>query len=301
MAIGSGLPAICDSLGACFAAVTLRGIGFGALIVATVGLIGEVVVDPSRRSAMIGLYGGVVGVAGIFGSAGTWIFYNWGLTAVSFLAALAPLTALACMIRMRLVCSHNEPNRSLLRGSARPGRAGVLMVGSVEFTSTLCLGVILTYLPLAAGAAHADAVSISLVAQQAASTLGRWWSGASSLISARREIALPAAVIVSVFSVLCLVSHDSLVILVGMTAFGLSFGFIQTITLDVLLGMLPAARASLVWNLLFDGGLCASGAIGALVLGLSSYSTLVFVTAGAFALTLPSARISSKGLRRREP
>ncbi len=150
--------------------------------------------------------------------------------------------------------------------------------------TTMAVGIIVTFLPLAVTRADANAAALALLVQPAAAIAGRWLAGRhgdrpsgqqrSSALLVPGVLAAAAGVLV-----LSLTAVPAAVI-AGAAVFGLGFGVCQNVTQTVMYDRVPESAygaSSALWNLAYDGGM-GLGAAGFGVIALHTGYPVAFVT-----------------------
>lgn len=128
--------------------------------------------------------------------------------------------------------------------------------------TTMAVGIIVTFLPLAVTRADANVAALALLVQPAAAIAGRWLAGRhgdrpsgqqrSSALLVPGVLAAAAGVLV-----LSLTAVPAAVI-AGAAVFGLGFGVCQNVTQTVMYDRVPESAygaSSALWNLAYDGGM----------------------------------------------
>ena len=281
-----GLPALAlaasDSVGLILAACVVRGAGFAVLCVAggalTVSLI------PARRRgeglALVGLVSGVPSVAAL--PLGVWLAGHLGyrpVFAAGGLAALAGLASLPWLPRAGPATRTSKAD-GMLAALRNPA---LVRPAALFSATTMAVGIIVTFLPLAVTRADANAAALALLVQPAAAIAGRWLAGRhgdrpsgqqrSSALLVPGVLAAAAGVLV-----LSLTAVPAAVI-AGAAVFGLGFGVCQNVTQTVMYDRVPESAygaSSALWNLAYDGGM-GLGAAGFGVIALHTGYPAAFV------------------------
>lgn len=286
-----GLPCLAldlsDRLPALLALSLLRGCGFGVVVVIGVAAVAELT-PAAKWGKGMGLYGAVVGVAGIIGSpAGLWIAhragYHWAFTAGA--VATAGVLAGAC----GAVPTRPAPRgrRDALTGAVRKLVPAFLIEGA----STMAYGIVFTFLPLAVGHAAAWVAPTGLLAVQAACTVSRLLSGKVVDRHGGAVLLIPAIITTAAGTSAAVFAADPATVIVGMAVFGAGFGVIQNASL---VAMLHASRdvgvsvGSVAWNLAFDAGTGLGAVGGGVILGITDTRTL-FIAMAVLLLTSVAA------------
>lgn len=287
------------------AAVCLvRGFGFGLGTVAD-ALTAELL-PPSRRGEGLGLYGMVDCVPGVVAlPLGVWLADHYGFGLVALVAASASLAPLATF---RWLPGTTDPRRGsgdtaaeqpmgLLAGVRHSGQ---LRLALIFITTTVAAGVVVSFLPLAVGAASSVA-AVGLLAQALAATLSRWWAGRVGDRHGHAGLLVPG-LLLAALGMIAMIWLGAPAVIVGMCLFGIGFGIVQNATQVLMINRMPASgigAASALWNLAYDAGYGAGPAIFGLFVGHTGYPA-AFVATGALMLAaLPASRRA--GGRRRHP
>ena len=289
-----GLPALAlavtANIGLILAACVVRGAGFAVLCVAggalTVSLI------PARRRgeglALVGLVSGVPSVAAL--PLGVWLAGHLGyrpVFAAGGLAALAGLASLPWLPRAGPATRTSKAD-GMLAALRNPA---LVRPAALFSATTMAVGIIVTFLPLAVTRADANVAALALLVQPAAAIAGRWLAGRrgdrpSGQHGNRRGSAalLVPGVLAAAAGVLVLsLTAVPAAVIAGAAVFGLGFGVTQNVTQTVMYDRVPESAygaSSALWNLAYDGGM-GLGAAGFGVLALHTGYTVAFVLVAA--------------------
>ncbi|MEW2160601.1 MFS transporter [Streptomyces sp. NPDC007189] len=288
-----GLPCLAmnlsDTLPLLLVLSLLRGCGFGIVVVISVAAVADLT-PTSRWGRGLGLYGAVVGAAGIIGSPlGLWMVHQSGYTSVFSGGALAAVGVLMAAVGTALPHPATERRNVPLRSAVR----SLTLPFLVEATSTTAYGVVFTFLPSALQAAPAWTAPVALLVVQATCMITRLLSG--ELIDRLGGAALLVPAIAMAAAGVCGTAfpHHPGIVIAGAALFGAGFGAIQNATLVV---MLRAARhvsvevGSVAWNLAFDAGTGVGAVAGGLVLSAAGHPTLFWATAALLAASIAAVR-----------
>jgi predicted MFS family arabinose efflux permease len=162
--------------------------------------------------------------------------------------------------------------------------------------TTMAVGIIVTFLPLAVAHADANVAALALLVQPAAAIAGRWLAGRrgdrhsnrpSSQHSDHKHSSatlLVPGVLTAAAGVLVLsLTAVSAAVIAGAAVFGLGFGVTQNVTQTVMYDRVPESAygaSSALWNLAYDGGM-GLGAAGFGVLALHTGYPVAFVLVAA--------------------
>jgi predicted MFS family arabinose efflux permease len=308
-----GLPALgllaSSSLAVILAVSLVRGAGFAIVTVAG-GALTATLIPAERRGEGLALTGIVSGVPALVSlPLGVWAATRWGFAPIFVATAAAALLGVAVVPGM--------PDRKADRGTADRAHGvlsalrnpGLTRPAALFSASTMAVGVLVTFLPLAVSAKSAGVVTIALFAQPAATTLARLGAGR---IGDRHGQAclLGPGIALSVAGMASLAATGTPALVIGGAAvFGAGFGLLGNATLALMYARTTRAgysAVSAVWNAAYDAGMGA-GAIGmGLVTGHLGYPAMFGLTA---ALILPALilarrerpRTSYRGYRGRRP
>jgi MFS family permease len=276
-----GLPCLAldlsDRLPALMALSLLRGCGFGVVVVIGVSAVAEL--TPSTKWGKgLGLYGAVVGVAGIIGSpSGLWIVHRAGFGWAFVAGAIATAAVLASAYGATAIRPAPANQHDALGSAVRKLAPPFLIEGA----STMAYGIVLTFLPLTVGHVPAWTAPTALLAVQAACALSRLLSGNLVDRYGGATLLVPAIITTAVGMATAVLPKNSVTVIMGMAVFGAGFGIIQNASLVV---MLHASRdvgvniGSVAWNLAFDAGTGAGAVGGGIVLGATNSRTAFLAT-----------------------
>ena len=293
-----GLPALAlavtANIGLILAACVIRGAGFAVLCVAggalTVSLI------PARRRgeglALVGLVSGVPSVAAL--PLGVWLAGHLGYRPVFAAGGLAALAGLASLPWLPGAGPATRVTKAdgMLAALRNPA---LVRPAALFSATTMAVGIIVTFLPLAVTHADANVAALALLVQPAAAIAGRWLAGRrgdrhsnrasnrhSDRPSAGRGSAalLVPGVLTAAAGVLALsLTAAPAAVIAGAAVFGLGFGVTQNVTQTVMYDRVPESAygaSSALWNLAYDGGM-GLGAAGFGVLALHTGYPVAFV------------------------
>ncbi|HEX5116737.1 MAG TPA: MFS transporter [Pseudonocardiaceae bacterium] len=262
-----------------------RGAGFAVAVVAG-GAVTATLIPADRRGEGLALVGVVSGVPGILGlPAGVWIATHWGFPPVFLATGAVTLLALLSVPGLPGRPAPSRGRHGVLAGLRNPllARPAVAFAGS-----TVAVGVLVTFLPLASGVAHAWVASAALLAQQSASTVARWAAGrVGDRLGAARL--LRPGLLLAAAGMAALVAIDSPAAVIGGTlVFGVGFGVLQNASLTLMYARAAAGgegMVSAIWNAAYDLGMAAGALCAGPLVGMAGYSVTFGVTA---AIMLPA-------------
>ena len=309
-----GLPALAlavtANIGLILAACVVRGAGFAVLCVAggalTVSLI------PARRRgeglALVGLVSGVPSVAAL--PLGVWLAGHLGYRPVFAAGGLAALAGLASLPWLPNAWGTSTRADGMLAALRNPA---LIRPAALFSATTMAVGIIVTFLPLAVTHADANVAALALLVQPAAAIAGRWLAGRRGDRHSNQHGAGPGekrgsaallvpGVLTAAAGVLALsLTAAPAAVIAGAAVFGLGFGVTQNVTQTVMYDRVPESAygaSSALWNLAYDGGM-GLGAAGFGVLALHTGYPIAFVlVAGVLAAAvLPAVLAAVAGAR----
>jgi predicted MFS family arabinose efflux permease len=254
-----GVPAFAlgstSTMAGVLAVCVARGAGFGITVVLGSALVAHLV-PPERRGEGLGLYGIVVGVPAVVAlPLGVWLLGQVGYPPVFAAGGLVALVGLAVTPGLP-GRSGPEPERpvGVLAGLRRPALLRPLVV---FFSTTMAVGIVATFVPLALPSASGNLAALALFAQAATATVSRWWAGRHGDRHGQAVLLVPA-VLASAIGMLALVFVASPVAVVaGMLVFGAGFGVAQNATLALMFERVSSSgygTVSALWNIAYDAG-----------------------------------------------
>ncbi len=233
-----------------------RGAGLGIVVVCGAALIGDLV-PAERRGEGLGLYGLAVGVPSIAClPAGLWLQERFGFAPVFLLGAGPALVVLAAVTGLPAKSTRQEQHGSVFAALRDTDLARPAFIFA---TIAMASGILLTFLPLAAGSA-----ATALLVQSCATPLARWCAGRLGDRYDQGGLLLPSVLSAAVGTALMVFVPHQGALLAGMVLFGLGFGAAQNVTLSLMFARASRAnfgQVSVVWNLAYDAGI-GIGAIG---------------------------------------
>jgi len=283
--LSAGLPAL-------IALNLVRGLGFGVIVVTSVVAVAELV-PPGRWGQRMGLYGAVIGLAGIVGSpAGLWTVHRFGYQPAFVLAAAATVPVFLAAGALRAAPAHAAPTAERHAGTGELVRL-IAPAFLVEAVSTTAYGVIFTFLPLVVARDGAWLAPAALLVVQATSTAARWASGGLIDRFGGGRLLAPAILASAVGVAAGALPGNAAAVLAGMALFGVGFGVTQNASLVVVLRATRGAGTSVgsvAWNLAFDAGTGLGAIGGGLVLSAGGAAALFLSASALSALSLGAAR-----------
>ena len=277
-----GVPAFAflfnGSLAVILAVSVLRGAGLALVVVAGAAMVAALATE-GKRGEGIGLYGVVIGVSAIIALPfGVALVEHLGFTPIFLFAGISGLLGLLVAIVPLPVTPVDEVH-GMLRALRLPG---ILRLSIMFAAATLASGLLITYLPIAAGNGFTSATAaLALLAIQLTSTVSRLVAGR---IADRRDphaLLLPGLGITVVGLLVVLLAPS--IVVVGAALFGVGFGVLQNTSLHLMFetaGPSGYGAASAIWNVAYDAGLF----LGALAFGLLGADYALGVSAALVAI-----------------
>ncbi|SEF37275.1 Predicted arabinose efflux permease, MFS family [Amycolatopsis pretoriensis] len=264
---------VSSDVGVIIGVSVVRGIGFAIAVVAG-GAVTALLIPADRRGeglALVGIVGGIPGLLAL--PAGVWAAAHWGFTPVFVATAVATLLALLSVpgLPRHAATPKEDGGHGVLAGLRNP----VLTRPATIFAAAAAaVGVLVTFLPLAASDQPAWVAASALLAQPAAATAARWFAGRLGDRRGPAVLLVPGVVLSAVgMAAIAFTGTPSLVI-GGAVVLGAGFGALQNATLTLMYARVPAggeSAVSAIWNAAYDLGM-AAGALGAgLVIGSVGY------------------------------
>ena len=275
----------------------VRGLGFGLSTVVT-GALTAVLLPPERRGEGLGLFGVVATVPGVVAlPSGVWLAGHYGYPVVvgmTAATALVPLAAFpwlpgAADRRKTEACAGAGQPTGLLDGLRHDGQLRLFLIFAA---STVAAGVVVSFLPLAAGISG-NIAAAGLLAQALAATISRWWAGRQGDRHGHVRLLVPGLVIASLGMTAMIWLTSPAAVIAGMCLFGTGFGISQNATFVLMIDRMPASglgAASALWNLAYDAGYGAGPAVFGLFAGHTGYPAAFALTGVLMLAALPAAR-----------
>jgi MFS family permease len=279
----------------------VRGFGFGLCTVMT-GALTAVLLPPERRGEGLGIFGVVATAPGIVAlPAGVWLAGHAGMATVVGMTAAAALVPLAVFPWLAKGPAGHRAGAADA-GPARPDgplaglrRAGQLRPFLIFAASTVAAGVVVSFLPLAAGVSG-NVAAAGLLAQALTATAGRWWAGRRGDRAGHARLLVPALAIASLGMITMIWLASPAAVIAGMCLFGTGFGICQNATFALMIERMPASglgTASALWNLAYDAGYGAGPALFGLAVSHTGYPAAFALTSVLMLAALPAARRES--------
>ncbi|WP_051450459.1 MFS transporter [Actinospica robiniae] len=294
-----GVPALLlhpgSALGVIVAVSLVRGIGFG-LSTVVAGALTAMLLPPERRGEGLGLYGVVATAPGIVAlPLGVWLAGHFGGSVVILATAVTALVPLAGLPWLpggedrgaREAAADAQPT-PLLESIRRSGQIRLALIFA---STTVAAGIVVSFLPLAAGVSGGLAAA-GLLAQSLTATVSRWWAGRFGDRHGHARLLAPSLLLSALALGAMLWPTSAVAVLVGMSLFGVGFGIVQNATFALMIERMPSAEAgtaSALWNLAFDAGYGAGPAAFGLVVGHTGYPAAFIMTGAVMLAAVPAA------------
>jgi MFS family permease len=303
LAVGAGLlgvPALAllspRPLVTIVAVSVVRGLGFGLGTVVTGALV-AMLLPPGRRGEGLGLSGVVACVPAVVAlPSGVWLAGHYGyavVVGITAATALVPLAACPWLPgaagRKEEACADAGPPVGMLAGLRHGGQ---LRLSLIFAASTVAAGVVVSFLPLAAGASGSIA-AVGLLAQAVSATISRWWAGRRGDRHGHARLLIPGLATASLGMTAMIWLASPAAVIAAMCLFGTGFGIIQNATFALMIDRMPASgfgMASALWNLAYDAGYGAGPAVFGLFVAHTGYPAAFALTGVLMLAALPAAR-----------
>jgi len=303
LAVGAGLlgvPALAllspGPLATIVAVSFVRGLGFGLGTVVTGALV-AILLPPGRRGEGLGLSGVVACVPGVVAlPSGVWLAGHYGYAVVVGITAATALVPLAAFPWLPGAGGRKTEARAdagapvgLIAGLRHGGQ---LRLSLIFAASTVAAGVVVSFLPLAAGASGSVAAA-GLLAQAVCATISRWWAGRHGDRHGHARLLIPGLVTASLGMTVMIWLASPAAVIAAMCLFGTGFGISQNATFALMIDRMPASgfgTASALWNLAYDAGYGAGPAVFGLFVGHTGYPAAFALTGVLMLAALPAAR-----------
>jgi MFS family permease len=294
----------------------VRGLGFGLCGVVT-GALTARLLPPERRGEGLGLLGVVSGVPAIAAlPAGIWLAGHHLVGVAAAMAATAGLLPLATIRwlpggreaprppragRMpgargsgRMAGARGSGRMAGARGSGRMAGAA-LRLPLIFAAATIAAGVLDSFLPIAKGI-PSNLCSAALLVQAVTATLSRWRAGRHGDRYGHARLLIPALAVAALGMAAMTVLGSPVAIFTGMVLFGAGFGVIENATFALLIGQLPEAKASALWNFAYDAGYGAGPAVFGLICVRAGYPAAFALTGALILAAVPVAMRERKAV-----
>ncbi|WIY06756.1 MFS transporter [Amycolatopsis mongoliensis] len=270
----------------------VRGIGFAIAVVAG-GAVTALLIPADRRGeglALVGIVGGIPGLLAL--PAGVWAAAHWGFTPVFVATTVATLLALLSVpgLPRHAAVPPEDGGHGVLAGLRNPALTRPATIFAVPAAA---VGVLVTFLPLAASDQPAWVAASALLAQPAAATAARWVAGRIGDRHGPGLLLVPGVVLAAAGMAAVAATGTPALVIGGAVVLGAGFGALQNATLTLMYARVPAggeSAVSAIWNAAYDLGM-AAGALGAgLVIGAVGYPATFALAAAVIVPALALVR-----------
>jgi MFS family permease len=220
-----------------------------------------------------------------------WLAGHHLAASAAAMAATVGLLPLVATGWLRGGCEAREPDRAgqmpLARGH-RPIAGAALRLPLIFAAATIAAGVLDSFLPIAK-AIPANLCSAALLVQAIIATLSRWQAGKRGDRYGHARLLIPALAAAAAGMATMMLLGSPVAIFAGMVLFGAGFGVTENATFALLIGQLPEAKASALWNLAYDAGYGAGPAIFGLICVHTGYPAAFALTGALILAAIPAA------------
>lgn len=268
----------------------VRGAGFAVCTVAG-GALTATLIPAGRRGeglALIGLVSGVTSLLAL--PLGVWAAGRWGFGPVFVATAACTLLALLSVPGLPRGGSSPGGHHGMLAGLRSPALTRPALIFAA---STTAVGVIVTYLPLAAADLPAWVAPAALLLQPAAATAARWFAGRVGDRRGPGGLLLPGLLLAATGTAALALTASPAALLTGSLLLGAGFGVLQNATLTLMFNRVPAGgenTVSAIWNTAYDLGMAAGALAAGLIVGTAGYPATFLLTAALMLPALPLIR-----------
>ncbi len=263
----------------------VRGLGF-AITVVIGGALTATLIPDGRRGEGLGIAGIVAGIPAVIAlPGGVWLATHIGTTPVFIAGAASALAGIAAVAGLPATTT-TIGAAGILTGLRTATLRRPTLVFSV---TTMAVGILVTFLPLAAGATAAAA----LFAQSAATTIARWQAGRHSDRHHPAGQLIPGLATAAAGMLTLAIASGPALTIAGALLFGTGFGITQNATLTLMYRRVRPAdysTASALWNLGYDGGMGIGAAGFGILAGHTGIHTAFAITAVTILLFLAPAQ-----------
>lgn len=276
-------------LGWIVAVCLVRGLGFGLVIVAG-GALTASLIPPERRGEGLAVVGVVSGVPSLVSlPLGLWLVERVGYGTVATVAGGVTVASIVTVFGLPDRDAGTERPVGVVRGL----RTGALLRPVLVFAATTAAaGILITFLPLAAGSASSGVVAAALFAQPAAATVTRWLAGRHGDRHGSAGLVLPGLLLSAAGLLITAATGSPVAVVAGSALFGAAFGIVQNATLTLMYARVSAASygtVSALWNLAYDAGMGVGAAGFGVLAGLTGYPWAFAATAALMLIGLVPA------------
>ncbi|MER7282217.1 MFS transporter [Dactylosporangium sp. NPDC000244] len=275
----------------------VRGAGFAVCTVAG-GALTATLIPAERRGEGLALIGVVSGVTSLIAlPLGVWAAHRWGFGPVFVATAAATLLALLSVPGLPARTPAAEGHRGVLSGLRSPALTRPALIFAA---STTAVGVIVTYLPLAAAGLPAWVAPAALLAQPAAATAARWLAGRLGDRRGPARLLTPGILLAAAGTAALALTSSPAAMVTGSLLLGAGFGVLQNATLTLMFNRVPAGgenTVSAIWNSAYDLGMAAGAMAAGLIVGAAGYPATFLLTAALMLPALPLIRRDRRAAR----
>ncbi|WP_433088056.1 MFS transporter [Dactylosporangium sp. CA-052675] len=265
----------------------VRGAGFAVCTVAG-GALTATLIPAERRGEGLALIGVVSGVTSLIAlPLGVWAAHRWGFGPVFVATAAATLLALLSVPGLPARTPAAEGHRGVLAGLRSPALTRPALIFAA---STTAVGVIVTYLPLAAAGLPAWVAPAALLAQPAAATAARWLAGHLGDRHGPARLLTPGILLAAAGTAALALTGRPAAMVAGSLLLGAGFGVLQNATLTLMFNRVPIGgenTVSAIWNSAYDLGMAAGAMAAGLIVGAAGYPATFLLTAALMLPALP--------------
>ncbi|MEV7885662.1 MFS transporter [Streptomyces sp. NPDC002817] len=267
----------------------VRGLGFALTIVAG-GALTATLIPAERRGEGLAVVGVVSGVPSLVAlPLGLWLAEHAGHGTVAAVGGGAALAAIVSVFGLPDRGASAERPVGVVRGL----RTGALLRPVLVFGATAtAAGILVTFLPLAAGSASSAVIAAALFAQPAAATVTRWLAGRHGDRHGSSGLVLPGLLLSAAGVLVTAATGSPVAVVAGSALFGAGFGIAQNATLTLMYARVSASSygtVSALWNLAYDGGMGVGAACFGVLAGLTGYPWAFAATAALMLVALVPA------------
>ncbi|WP_433202560.1 MFS transporter [Dactylosporangium sp. CS-047395] len=268
----------------------VRGAGFAICTVAG-GALTASLVPAERRGEGLALLGVVSGVTSLIAlPLGVWAATRWGFGPVFVTTAVCTLAALLSVPGLPGRAAATPEGHGLRAGLRSPALTRPALIFAA---STTAVGVIVTYLPLAAAGLPAWVAPAALLAQPAAATAARWLAGRLGDRRGPARLFTPGLLMAAAGTAALALVDSPAALVLGSLVLGAGFGVLQNATLTVMFNRVPAGgenTVSAIWNTAYDLGMAAGAMAAGLIVASVGYPATFLLTAALMLPALPLIR-----------
>ncbi|MGE5292682.1 MAG: MFS transporter, partial [Micromonosporaceae bacterium] len=179
-------------------------------------------------------------------------------------------------------------------GVAAGLRTPALARPSIVFSATtMAVGIIVTFLPLAVTRASGNLAGMALLAQPATSTLARCLAGRYGDRHGAEGLLVPGLLVSAGGMLILALTAVPAAVIAGAVVFGAGFGITQNASMTLMYARVPASgygTVSALWNLAYDTGMGAGAVAFGVVTAWTGYSAGFALTAALMLAALVPAR-----------